>query len=342
VLLIVQRCATLRQLWTQASLLVSHMLGRSSQRLLAGYRNAVGYVGSLAELNSLDRFEWPEVKRYWELRSSYWARSPHDGDPHALQNVCHPGAPLWLNRYYARFQEMAYQALLDLLPPPAPKQRALDVSLGAGRWCRLLYERGYHTVGIDLQPDLIQSNRSRYPHIDFLCTPVQEYSAEEPFDLVSSVTVIQHVPFEEQKVVIRKLRELLRRGGYVVMLENIYDEAPHVFSRAIDDWNEVFEDAGFRNVAIQRYDYSLFIRLYSWLTQPLVSALRPQRSRGKGLTPEELATPRDLRRSVKVTRAIYDLPKRLAVGLDTMVEPVLMRGNMPLPTVHCGFIFQAM
>jgi len=25
-----------------------------------------------------------------------------------------------------------------------------------------------------------------------------------------------------------------------------------------------------------------------------------------------------------------------------MVEPVLMRGNMPLPTVHCGFIFQAM
>src|SRR5215213_10631871 len=38
------------------------MLGRSSQRLLAGYRDAVGYVGSLAELNSLDRFEWPEVK----------------------------------------------------------------------------------------------------------------------------------------------------------------------------------------------------------------------------------------------------------------------------------------
>src|SRR5215211_9355855 len=103
------------------------MLGRSSQRLLAGYRNAVGYVGSLAELNSLDRFEWPEVKRYWELRSSYWARSPHDGDPHALQNVCHPEAPLWLNRYYARFQEMAYRALLDLLPPPAPKQRALDI-----------------------------------------------------------------------------------------------------------------------------------------------------------------------------------------------------------------------
>src|SRR5829696_4026388 len=175
----------LRHLWTQASLLVCHMLGRSSQLLLAGYRNAVAYVGSLTELNSLDRFEWPEVKRYWELRSSYWARSPHDGDPHALQNVCHPGAPLWLNRYYARFQEMAYQALLDLLPPPAPKQRALDVGCGAGRWCRLLYERGYHTVGIDLQPDLIQSNRSRYPHIDFLCTPVQEYSAEEPFDLGS-------------------------------------------------------------------------------------------------------------------------------------------------------------
>lgn len=125
-----------------------------------------------------------EVKRYWELRSSYWARSPYDGDPHALQNVCHPGAPLWLNRYYARFQEMASGYSFTSCLHQSRGARALDVGCGTGRWSRFLHERGYHTDGIDRQPDLIQANRRRYPHINFICTPIQEYSADEPFDFL--------------------------------------------------------------------------------------------------------------------------------------------------------------
>jgi hypothetical protein len=53
----------------------------------------------------------------------------------------------------------------------------------------------------------------------------------------------------------------------------------------------------FRNVATRRYDYSLFVRLYSRLTQPLAGMLRPHRSTVSTLTPEELAALRDSSKS---------------------------------------------
>src|SRR3712207_4898597 len=140
----------------------------------------------------MNKFEWPQVKEFYEARSSYWQKFDRGDDPDALRNIVLPGAPLWLARYYAWSQKMAYRALFDLIPPPRTGARALDIGCGAGRWTRFLSERGYRAVGIDLQPALIRQAARRSPsHIDFLCTSVQEYSPEEPFDLVSSVEVLR-------------------------------------------------------------------------------------------------------------------------------------------------------
>jgi trans-aconitate methyltransferase len=53
-----------------------------------------------------------------------------------------------------------------------------------------LAEKGYRVQGIDLQPDLIARNRTRYPNIAFDCVPIQEFSPPEAFDLITTVTVI--------------------------------------------------------------------------------------------------------------------------------------------------------
>jgi len=44
----------------------------------------------------------------------------------------------------------------------------------------------------------VDLNRARHPEIEFECVSVQEFEPEEPFDLISSVTVLQHNPFPEQ------------------------------------------------------------------------------------------------------------------------------------------------
>ena len=295
----------------------------------------------------MKKFDWSQVKRFYEARSSHWERRDRDDDPDALGNVVIPGEALWVNKYFARSQQMAYQALFDLTPSPRLGARALDIGCGAGRWARFLSEHGYQTVGIDLQPALIEAARRRYPYIDFLHTSVQEYSSEEPFDLVSSVEVIRHNPFEEQLVIIRKIRELLVDGGYVIMLEGIgSDPRPNAFYRAIDDWIEVFEKSGFRNIAVQRYYYNLVLRVVEQLVSArrrLASKLIPQGStRGElcqektELTPEEKAAIPEPERGY-----LRSSKKRLVLELNAPVESFLIRRNVALPVGDCGFLFQA-
>jgi 2-polyprenyl-3-methyl-5-hydroxy-6-metoxy-1,4-benzoquinol methylase len=294
----------------------------------------------------MQKFDWSQVKRFYEARSSHWERGGYD-DPDALGNVVMTGEPLWVNRYFARSQQMAYQALIDLTPPPRPGARALDIGCGAGRWARLLSEHGYQTVGIDLQPALIEAARRRYPNIEFLRTSVQEYPVEEPFDLISSVEVIRHNPFEEQLVIIRKIRESLVEGGYVIMLEGIgSDPRPNAFYRAVDGWIEAFERSGFRNIAVQRYYYNLVWRavlqlasvrkrLASTLTSqgPFKSKLGPKKTE---LTPEESAAIPKVKRGY-----LSNTIRRLVLELNAPVEYFLIQRNIALPVGDCGFLFQA-
>lgn len=280
------------------------------------------------------KFDWSEVKKFYEVQNSHLVRHGHGDDPDVLQNVVAPGQPLWFNRYKAGNQQRAYQVLFGLLPAPMPGARALDIGSGAGRWCHFISNQGYRPVGIDLQAELIQAARRRHPELEFLCTSVQEYFPEEPFDLVSSVEVIQHNPLEEQYVMIRKIRELLRDGGYLIMLEGIQEDGRlHYFPRTIASWMEVFESSGFRTLAVQRYEYNLVMAAMSWLR----AAIRGEhRSSVSDTSLEDLA-------EIQKPESGYlpNIAKRLAVGLDKVPESILVHRNIALPSHQCGFLFQA-
>lgn len=280
------------------------------------------------------RYDWDEMRRYWETHSARWADLDRDLDPEGLTNVCHPGAPLWLNRYYARGQRRAFEALLALVPP-AGGSSALDIGCGAGRWSALLHERGYAVTGIDLQPDLIEQNRERYPAITFERAAAQDFQTETRFSLISSVTVIQHVPFEQQDAVIARMRRLCAPGAYAIVLENVRDQDPHVFANPIRGWRTRFEQAGFILVTLQRYDYSPLLRLVGLLRRAGNRAL----ARGSDAsTPETLVAAGGHRDALGVAS---NAVKRIAVALDSLIEPLLISQNVPLPTVHCGYLFRA-
>ncbi len=297
----------------------------------------------------MKRFNWAEMQEYWRLHSHQWSAIDFEQDPDGLANVVMPGAPLWLNRHFDRLHKLVYEKLFSEVPAPRPGARALDLGCGAGRWSRFLSEHGYRTTGIDLQPDLIEMNRKRFPGIEFHQVAIQDFSAPEPFDLISTVTVIQHVPFEEHDRIIAKISALLRPGGYALVLENILDQFPNVFSHRLAEWQAKFEQAGLRCLRTSRFNYDLFIRLHRWMAGKTVSALRPGRdaseqAREAELTPEKfvnLSVPAEAQSGKK--SALHTLnhgAQRLAVLLDALVEPVLIRLNPGLTAAHCGFLFR--
>jgi SAM-dependent methyltransferase len=295
------------------------------------------------------RFDSTQAQEYWRVH--YGRRAPVDleTDADGLNNVCHPGRPMWLNQYYARFQEVVFRKLLagaaPALPAPGAARRALDVGCGAGRWCRLLASEGYEVTGVDLQEGLLAQNRERMPTVRFVSGSMQDFASESGFDLVTTVTVLQHNPPADQDGMIANMRRLLRPGGSALVLENVSDQDVHVFANTIDGWTERFARAGFRRVEIRRYDFSPLLRVDRFLA---LGARRLAR-RGGLARGEGARAPMDPGAPVRtapgglrmVFGAAHDSVLRVCVAADTLVEKALVEANAPLPTVHCGFLFTA-
>lgn len=287
----------------------------------------------------MDKFDWPQVRAYYEARNARWAATGREDDPEAFVEVVAGGGPLWFARRLARSQGLVYRSLFDLVPPARPAATALDVGCGAGRWAPLLSARGYRPVGIDLQPDLIRAARRLHPQGTFLNVSVQDYVPEGPFDLVSSVEVLQHNPPEQQRGVIRKLRDCLIPGGHAIVLEGTgNDPRPQAFYRPVADWIDVFERSGFRVVATRRYYYHLALRASTRLASVLAArgpnGDGPPRDSDPG-PGEEAATPRPKRGRLR--RFAF----RAVVEIEAPIESMLTRTNVALPHANCGFLFRA-
>ncbi len=286
----------------------------------------------------MKKFDRDEAIRFWEVHDEEWAKSDRSGDPDALQNVVYPGQPLWFGRRWLANMEEAYKALFDLVPPPEPGERALDVGCGAGRWTTFLDGHGYRAVGIDIQRKLIEENRRRYPDIEFRCETVQDYSPGEKFSLVSSSTVIQHSPLDEQLMVVGKIRRLLEDGGHVIMLESVRDTPdPYTFPRKIEGWKSLFEEAGFTTVETRRYHYNPFSRIGGRLLSLAKGDSKKMSFSTEGASLEEQARILE----PKKKPVAVDLAKRLLVGMDGGAEAMLFGLNAPLSSRHCAFLFRA-
>ncbi len=294
-------------------------------------------------MSKINRFNWDEMQKYWRDHSVKYSNFDYEKDPDGLSNVCHVERPLWYNKYKARLQKRVYSKLFSMLPPPNIGARALDVGCGAGRWCRFLKEKGYYTIGIDLQPELLELNRRRYKDIEFVLSSIQDYTATEPFDLISIVTVLQHIPFEEQDKVISKMRKLLKTCGYVIALENTRDQCPHVFSNTAEQYQHKFEKAGFETIAVLRYDYSLCNRGYTWVIQNISNIFKnnKQELNKTDIVIDNLIDQNDskaiLRSSIKL---LISFVQRFFIEIDNLLEPILIHSNVG-KTIHCGFLFKA-
>lgn len=259
------------------------------------------------------------LREFWRTHDQRWSGVDRGEDPSGLGIVCHAGAPLWVNRYAAACQERVFRRLLQEMSPVSRGSRALDVGCGTGRWSRTLNAAGYNVVGIDLQPGVLERNRAEIPGVQFVYSTIQDFR-DKPFDLVTSVTVIQHNPPDEQRVIVRRLRELLCKGGHAIVMENTVDSLPHVFAPNESTWRLLFESNSFECLRTVRYDYRLAQRL----------------ARRRGAVASSTAPVTVSPGQSPVRNAI----KRALVTLDRVIEAPLVRLGVRGST-HCGFIFRA-
>jgi 2-polyprenyl-3-methyl-5-hydroxy-6-metoxy-1,4-benzoquinol methylase len=216
---------------------------------------------------------------YWEQRARRFAA---DGD--GLAAVCSYGLPAFYNRAIDSCQRRALEPWLQV-----PRgTRVLDVGCGVGRWSRELARRGAQVTGIDLSPTMIAqaivraaveevSSRCR-----FLVEDVVTLDAGEKFDLVLSVTVLQHIlEAGAVRAAVRRMAAHLADHGTLVLLEAAPVRAVRNCDTAVfrarqrNAYLQLFAECGLRVRAITGVDPAPF---KIWLSPYLSRLAAPVRT----------------------------------------------------------------
>lgn len=213
---------------------------------------------------------------YWEDRARRFAAAGS-----GLAAVCSYGMPEFYNRMIHYSQHLALRRWLHIVPGT----KVLDVGCGVGRWSTLLASRGGVVTGVDLSPTMIAEAKRRAAdkgvadRCRFLVQDLAHLDADDQFDLIVGVTVLQHILDPHAlRSAMQRMVEHLSSGGRIVLLE----AAPAYVVQRCDTsvfrarqrsvYLDLFERAGANLCAIGGVDPAPF---KTWLLPHLRRLSRP-------------------------------------------------------------------
>jgi SAM-dependent methyltransferase len=101
-----------------------------------------------------------------------------------------------------------------------PGARVLDLGCGAGvPTTKLLADAGYSVTGVDIAEVQIERARSLVPNATFIQADLALWDADsDSFDAVVCLYTLIHVPLQDQRELIPRLRRWLTAGGYLLVI----------------------------------------------------------------------------------------------------------------------------
>lgn len=204
-----------------------------------------------------------ELQTYWDRVSQAYAPD----DP--LAAVCYPGAPVWLNRFFAGLQWKSVTRILA--GRGLAGARALDIGCGFGRWTRWLSEHGAQAVGVDpTEGMLAAARRASPPSVEYrrMSATALDFP-DDQFDVVTCITVIQHLHPEEQEKAVEELARILRPGGEAVVLDliDLRDRGAIVYPRSAPEWIRLYAAHDLHVEHWEGQEFVPLIRGFRWLAE---------------------------------------------------------------------------
>jgi SAM-dependent methyltransferase len=220
----------------------------------------------------------PETKMSAEQMAAYYRQVHHaviDRDARdPLSAVIGPDADPLVNRFVDYAHRLGMKAAFGMLESRLGSlngREVLDLGCGRGRWSKEYAHLGARVTGADISPEAVRVLAGEMPQHCFIAGDITELKfSDHRFDVVNSVTVIQHMPEWKQRIAVDILSRWVKPGGYVVLLENVLAfDAPHVFPHRENEWIEMVETTGLRCVYRRGSNYEVLFRVKGRLSQVL-------------------------------------------------------------------------
>jgi SAM-dependent methyltransferase len=273
-------------------------------------------------------YSWRE---YWDDLAASYGQT----DAQGFSPVLHPGAPAWFNILIDQLQESAWREGLQSCGL-RDNSRVLDVGCGTGRWLRRYLKRNLIPVGVDATRGMLQLAAASGLECQLVVGCAQNLPfGDGIFDLVSAVTVIQHIPPADQGDALKEMVRVLQPGGHLLLLELIRGQGPHIFSRRPLEWIEQASLAGLSLVGWRGQEYLFLDRAFVQIVQAIRGLARETAGPSlPGRTPEGKSKP------VSSGRLAYWGIRRCSCALSEWIEPIVQKVCPGEWATHALFIFK--
>lgn len=98
-------------------------------------------------------------------------------------------------------------------------KNVLDVGCGTGRIVQFLNQNGYKAIGIDSAKEAVIAARKYNTHDTIIQSPASKLPFKKSaFDLVISISVIEHMTLADAHVFLTEARRVLCKNGYLFLI----------------------------------------------------------------------------------------------------------------------------
>ncbi len=268
-----------------------------------------------------------EARTYWQQVHS---RTADD-----LAAVCAPGSGTLHNRYSDYAHRLGMQWAFRKMGVVRGKQ-VLDIGTGRGRWSRRFAAAGACVVALDVSHDALMAQR--HPRWERIVGAAQNLPfGSQQFDVVCSVTVIQHIPHHDQETALGEIARVLRPGGQCLLFEFVGSDehAPlHMMPRSDEGWMHLAEAMGLRLTVKHWAVYEPALRVVQACRSMLE---RPSHRDGGGVASTGGGSYAS--QTPKALRVLGRTARELAAIISWPLEPLCFYLRIPLGT-HVIYIFR--
>ncbi|MGC1122575.1 MAG: methyltransferase domain-containing protein [Candidatus Methanofastidiosia archaeon] len=204
-------------------------------------------------------FDQYEIREYWSKRAEYFEEDDY-------KPVCIFEAQKEMNAYFDVIQRNIFSSLIGKIPSRRVKT-ILEIGCGIGRWAAYIEKHyPFSFVGIDISFKMAEIAKKRVKSSSTSVMSANELGfSDGMFDLVFSITVLQHMPYAIQEKAVREMCRVTKKGGYILIIEDTRGpkERFNLFANPPSEWRRLFENEGCSTISMKNHKSDMAIALFS-------------------------------------------------------------------------------